>query len=485
MNKAMNKLNKTILIGIDAATWKIIQPLLDKRKLPTLAGLMQEGVSAPLKSLRGYKSPALWTSIATGKMPEKNGVLYFSNLFVDIPKLKLKKDLTKSMMVNWPYRIGKLFSKNKKELSNATAFSRKAYVYSMLKYGKALERFNLGGNYLVTGAFRTEKALWEMLSEEGLKVSIIGWLVTWPAEKVNGIMVSQKAIEGLSKIYQNPHKFKAETSSTSSGRITYPDHVLEELRTFNRAPDSISEQEISNFFSGIDVQETEQIKSLHFDRKNKFNFFSQLYLSDLFSTQTGIHLRDKYQPDFQTVYLPGLDGVQHIFWQYHFSHDFSFLNMDSAEIAKFSELVNNYYQFLDHQVAELIKGFDNIIIISDHGMETIPERNFDHTAIRSGQHEESPDGIVIMKGPHLKKNIKLTEAHIFDIAPTILYLLGKEIDLNMDGEVLAEAISDKFLEKNEIKKKDYGKKNATDQSFYEEKEQQDVKERLKALGYLD
>src|SRR3989344_6860490 len=122
-NRRSIKMSKTILIGIDAATWKIITPLLEQGELPTISSLMRDGVSAPLKSLPGYKSPALWTSLATGKMPEKNGVLYFSNLFLDVPKLKLKKDLTTNLLINWPYRISKLFSKDSKNPSSTAKFA--------------------------------------------------------------------------------------------------------------------------------------------------------------------------------------------------------------------------------------------------------------------------------------------------------------------------------------------------------------------------
>lgn len=473
---------KTIVIGIDAATWKVAQPLIEKGELPTIASLIKEGTHASLKSLPGYKSPALWTSIATGKAPEKNGVLYFSNLFLDIPKLNIKKDVTKNILVNWPSRIGKLVSKNKKDPSGFSVFSRKAYVYSMLKYGKALEKLNLGGNYLVTGAFRTEKTFWEILSEEGLTISTIGWLVTWPAEKTNGTIISQKAIEGLSKIYQNPHKFKQENQH---GQVTYPQPLIEELKTFNRTPISLTDEELELFFTNLSEVETDQLRSMNFNRKNKYNFFSQLYLSDIFSTKAGIYIKEKYQPDFLTVYLPGLDGIQHIFWQYHNHNDFFFLNQPQQEIDKHGAVIDNYYKFLDQQIAALIQGFDNVIIVSDHGMESISQKHFDSKAIRSGQHEESPDGIVLLKGPHIKKNIKLAEAHIFDIAPTILYLLGKEIDTRMDGEILTEAITDQFRNKNSVRKKDYGKKKAVENQFYESEEQEEVKDRLKALGYLD
>lgn len=474
-------MTKAILIGIDAATWKIAQPLIERGELPTLAALTKGGASAPLKSLPGYKSPALWTSIATGKMPEKNGVLYFSNLFLDIPKLKVKKDITKNIAVNWPYRVGKLFSKNKKSPSTFTIFSRKAYVYSMLKYGKFLEKFEWGGNYLITSASRSEKAIWDILNEEGTKVSVIGWLVTWPAEKLNGAMVSQRAIEELSK-YQHQSRFKVENGK---GHAAYPQKLMEELQPFKKTPDSITDREIDAFFHGLEEKEKEFIRSLEFDRKNKFKFFSQLYLIDLFSTKAGLYSKEKHTPNFLTVYLPGLDGVQHLFWQYLHPEEFPFLKIDPKEIKKCEKVIQNYYKFLDSQVASLIEGYENVVIVSDHGMEAIPEKHFDHSAIRSGQHEDSPDGVLIMKGPHIKKNIKLKEAHILDLAPTVLYLLGKPMDANMDGEVLKEAFTENYLEENPIQKKDYGKKKVTDHSFYEQEEQEKVKERLKALGYLD
>src|SRR3989344_1925690 len=409
-------MTKTILIGIDAADWKIAQPLIEKGELPTLASLIQDGVSAPLKSLPGYKSPALWTSIATGKMPEKNGVLYFSNLFLDVPKLKLKKDLTTNPVINWPYRIGKIFSKDSKKPSSTTRFARKTYIYSMLKYGKLLEKLKVGGNYLVTGTFRTEKTVWEMLGEEGTTVGVIGWLVTWPAEKVNGFMVSTKAVEGSSRIYQANRKYKTEDNK---GSITYPASIFEQLKEFNSTPYSITDQEINSLFKNLTEVERDQIRSAHFDKKNKLNFFAQLYLSDVFTVKSGIHLRDSFKPEFLTVYLPGLDGVQHIFWQYHFPQKFPFLKQSSEELEKFETVVDNYYKFLDRQIASLIEGYETVIIVSDHGMDSIPEKHFDHNVSRSGQHEDSPDGICILKGPSVKKNVKLSQAHILDITPTI------------------------------------------------------------------
>src|SRR3989338_3238520 len=187
-------MTKVVFIAIDAATWSVINPLLKQGKLPILSSLIKEVVSAPVQSLPGYKSPALWMSIATGKMPEKTGITYFSNLFLDVPKWKIKKDMTNHFGVDWPLRVGKLFSKDLKNPSKLTIKAKQAYIYSMLKYGKFLQKRNLGGNYLTTSSFLKEKTIWDILSEEKMKCAVIGWLVTWPADPIYGTLISQKAV---------------------------------------------------------------------------------------------------------------------------------------------------------------------------------------------------------------------------------------------------------------------------------------------------
>lgn len=65
---------KLMVIGLDGATWKVIDPLLAEGRLPHLARLIQEGTRAKLRSFQYMLSPILWTDIATGKLPEKHGV---------------------------------------------------------------------------------------------------------------------------------------------------------------------------------------------------------------------------------------------------------------------------------------------------------------------------------------------------------------------------------------------------------------------------
>ena len=124
-------MNKVLLIGWDAADWKIINPLVDEGLMPNLQRLMENGVVGNLATLDPAFSPMLWTSIATGKRPYKHGVLGFSE----------------------PHPNGK-------DVRPVQSTSRKT------------------------------KALWNIFTQCGLKSHVVGWWPSHPAEPINGISIS-------------------------------------------------------------------------------------------------------------------------------------------------------------------------------------------------------------------------------------------------------------------------------------------------------
>ena len=68
---------RVVLVGIDGGSWNLIDPLLAAGELPRLAELSERGVSAELETVEPVISPAVWTSIATGRRPEAHGVTSF------------------------------------------------------------------------------------------------------------------------------------------------------------------------------------------------------------------------------------------------------------------------------------------------------------------------------------------------------------------------------------------------------------------------
>lgn len=122
---------KVLLIGWDAADWKIINPLLDQGLMPTLEDFINHGVMGNLATLHPILSPMLWNSIATGKRPDKHGILGFIE---PAPQS--------------------------------------------------------GGVRPVTSTSRKVKAIWNILTQRGYKTHVLGWFAGHPAEPINGISVS-------------------------------------------------------------------------------------------------------------------------------------------------------------------------------------------------------------------------------------------------------------------------------------------------------
>src|SRR6202167_4156114 len=124
---------RVLLIGWDAADWKVIRPLMDAGKMPNIQGLVENGASGQISTLHPPLSPMLWTSIATGKRPYKHGIHGFSEPTPD---------------------------------------------------GRSVQP--------VTNLSRKSKALWNILNQSDLRSIVVGWWPSHPAEPINGVMVSDR-----------------------------------------------------------------------------------------------------------------------------------------------------------------------------------------------------------------------------------------------------------------------------------------------------
>jgi predicted AlkP superfamily phosphohydrolase/phosphomutase len=65
---------RTLVVGLDAACWEYVQPLVGTGEMPALENLMAEGVWGTLASTMPPWTPTAWATISTGKNPGKHGV---------------------------------------------------------------------------------------------------------------------------------------------------------------------------------------------------------------------------------------------------------------------------------------------------------------------------------------------------------------------------------------------------------------------------
>ena len=70
-------LMKVLVLGLDGATWDILNPLISEGHLPNLARLRETGAAGSLDSIFPPLSPVAWTGVMTGKNSGKHGVFEF------------------------------------------------------------------------------------------------------------------------------------------------------------------------------------------------------------------------------------------------------------------------------------------------------------------------------------------------------------------------------------------------------------------------
>jgi predicted AlkP superfamily phosphohydrolase/phosphomutase len=67
----------TLLIGVDGATFTVLDPYIERGVTPFLGELIQRGTRARLRSIVPALTPPAWTSLVTGKRPGNHGVFDF------------------------------------------------------------------------------------------------------------------------------------------------------------------------------------------------------------------------------------------------------------------------------------------------------------------------------------------------------------------------------------------------------------------------
>ena len=125
----MSDSQKLVLIGLDGATFRVLRPLIEAGVMPTVAKMVREGASGPLMSTHPPVTCPAWPTMYTGVNPGKHGVFSFTCRGGDRPHTASLVDVKSPTM-------------------------------------------------------------WELLSAGGRRCAVLNVPITYPAQQLNGVMLS-------------------------------------------------------------------------------------------------------------------------------------------------------------------------------------------------------------------------------------------------------------------------------------------------------
>jgi len=356
---------KVLLIGWDAADWKVITPLMDAGKMPNLQKFADGGVVGNLSTLYPVLSPMLWTSIATGKRANKHGI-----------------------------------------------------------HGFAEPNPESGGVRPVTSLGRKTKAIWNILNQQGKRSNVVSWWPSYPAEPINGVMVSnnyQSAVDTPDKPWPlHPAS-------------VHPERLRKSMAELRVHPAEITGEQLLPFVPN--ATEIDQTKDTRLSGIAKL----LAECASVHSAATGIMQMEPW--DFMAIYYDTIDHFSHGFMKYH-PPQLPWISDKDFEL--YQNVINTTYEFHDLMLGTLMQlaGEETtIIIVSDHGFHPDQLRPREIPNEPAGPAEEHrPFGMFAALGPGIKKDELVFGASLLDITPTILTLLGLPIGRDMDGKPLITAM---------------------------------------------
>ncbi len=385
---------KVTLVGIEGASMSYVLRAVAEGKLPNFARLIESGASGPLRTLYPTESLAIWTSIATGKLPRQHGLKGF-----------------------YRYRFPGV----------ETHFSLRPRGLDF----RTLDRLGLVQRSASTSVLRRTQPFWAILSGFGVDVGVVRWWGSYPADEVRGFIVSEYF-----------HRQVREKFRPALPRLTHPEELFSRMSGEVVFPDSIDEETIARFVDTSVGPENDD-----FPWKAEL---TRALADDLTYRGIGSRLREEFQPEVFATYYFGLDVIGHYFTRYQKPERFG--DVSDVEVRRYGRVVESYYRHLDGIVGEYMQKREEnetVVILSGHGMDELslarrivaPLSGSTHL---SGIHENAPDGLLILNGAGIASGRKLEGASVVDVAPTLLYLMGLPLGRDMDGSLLTDVLDDEI-----------------------------------------
>jgi len=265
-----------VVVGIDGADLGVVRRLWAQGRLPNLKRLADGGTSGLLETAYGL-SPVIWTTIATGRKPEEHGITDFV----------VTTD---------------------------------------------------AGPVPVSSAVRRVPALWNMASRAGRRTAVLGWWASWPAEDIEGLVITDRVHLTRDRAVHPPGELAAVERARAEAKSEYPGFS-------GRLPDGDPWMDDGAVRDRIIAHEARRIAGTGFD--------------------------------LVMVYFRTVDIASHRYWK--FFEPFRYPGTLRRVSERWSHVIPTVYDATDQALGDLVAACPagtNVLVVSDHGFLAGPEVPF-------------------------------------------------------------------------------------------------------------
>ncbi|HEV8347378.1 MAG TPA: alkaline phosphatase family protein [Vicinamibacterales bacterium] len=382
---------RVTVIALDAGSLDFITGATAEGRLPNFGRMLDAGAARHLATIHPTSPEAVWAAVATGKLPQKNGVrsagIY--QLQGGGGSLQLLPDF--------------------------------CFAHGLVRFGFLIEQPH------TSTTFRA-RTLWSILSTAGIPVGVVGWPLTQPAPPVRGFVVSDMYLR---------------LAATASGidepsTIAPPELQADALAALETTAGAVNDAAVvSASLAGDSRYETPGRTDRIYDAIAQ----AMARARQVQVTLTRYQSLDPIGHYFLRYAMPSEFG--------------DVTDEERRRLGAVLDRHYAIIDEAIGRAMAAVGPDDLLLVVSGYGMEPLGfgkrviERLIGDPDV-SGTHEAAPDGFLMAYGGSVARGRQQARASVVDIVPTILYFLGLPIGRDMDGYARTDLFQRAFIEERPI-----------------------------------
>jgi Flp pilus assembly protein TadD len=345
-------------VGLDGADWELLDEYMARGVMPILAGLTRDGRAGILTTQHPPLSPLVWTTMMTGADPLEHGILDFT-------------------------------------------------------------RFHpgTGAREPITSDERRVPAVWNMVTWSGKRVSVLGLWATWPAEPVNGLLVSDRLFS-----------FQYRERAPPPG-IVFPESRRKwAASVLDRAEREIGLAALQSYLPWLEGREYRALEAKSDSYAHPVTALRRILIETRVYHELARDAWAGERPDLGIVYIQGTDTIGHVFAPYAPPRQ---AGIQAEDFEHYSRVPDRYFAYVDGLLGEYRRWAQEagavLMIASDHGFhwkEGRPGPGTSLAAPTAGRWHRD-EGIFLLWGPGVAPASRGRErSGVGQVCATLLALLG-------------------------------------------------------------